>query len=48
MKISVICTDWYECRHMSQEEFYARFPFRNQLPLEGGFEAEGEAVLARI
>jgi len=45
---AVICTDWYECRHLSQEEFYVRFPFRKLPPLEGGFEAEGEAILARI
>ncbi len=31
---AVVCTDWYECRHMSPEEFYARFPYRMESPLD--------------
>ncbi len=33
---------------MSLEEFYAKFPYRMEPPLDGGFEWEGEALLARI
>jgi hypothetical protein len=35
---ALICTDWYQHQHMSQEEFYARFPFKTQPPLDSGFE----------
>jgi hypothetical protein len=39
----VVCTDWYECRHLSREEFYALFPFREAPPSSGGFEAHAGA-----
>jgi hypothetical protein len=45
---AVVCTEWYQCQHMSRKEFYARYPFKRQPPLEGGFEAEAEAILATI
>jgi hypothetical protein len=45
---AVVCTDWYQCQHMSLEEFYTRFPYKKQPPLDGGFEAGGEEILTRI
>jgi hypothetical protein len=44
----VVCTDWYECRHLSRGEFYRLFPFREAPPLDGGFEGQDEATLARL
>jgi hypothetical protein len=45
---AAVCTDWHEQQHMNREEFYALFPYNDPPPPESGFEAEAEAILARI
>jgi hypothetical protein len=48
---AVVCTDWYERRHLSREEFDARFPFKDPEPApvdDGGLAAHVDAVLARL
>ena len=47
----VVCTDWYEQRHLSREEFYALFPFKDPDPApadDGGLAARLDAILARL
>jgi hypothetical protein len=45
---AVVCTEWYERRHMSRDEYYRLFPYGNPKPPDSGYEAEGEAILARL
>jgi hypothetical protein len=47
---AVACTDWYEQCHLSREEFYERFPFKDtdpEPPDDGGLAAQLDALLAR-
>lgn len=30
---AVVCDAWYQCQHMTTEEFYRRFPYKDETPL---------------
>ena len=47
---AVRCTDWYERRHLSRDEFHARFPYQDEAPQpadDGGLAARLDEALIR-
>jgi hypothetical protein len=48
---AVRCVDWYEARHLSRDNFHARFPFKEEAPApfdDGGLAAHLDALFARL
>lgn len=39
-QMAVICTEWFQQAFMTADEFYRRFPYKWDAPLDSGFEQQ--------